>query len=525
MEKCIKCGETLPAGAKECPNCGNLVSLSEEKRPPPPVQPAFRKQARFRTILILAVVLLSGLLILSLVFGIMLWSGSASPKLVVSHGSLDYGTLKVGSQGSQVLTLSNSGRQDLNWGTDKGKADWLTLDPSQGRIPSGGSQTINVRADTTLLTAGRYSASISFSSNGGQASVSAVLTVVSGPVVAGISPTLGPDTGGTTVTLTGSGFTGASKVLFGTVAASSFTVSSDTQIKAVSPAGSGTVHVTVTTPGGTTTTSNADQFTYKGVQPPIPTKPIVTGIRPTSGSTLGMTVVYIEGKGFTGASKVLFGTTAISNFMVNSDTQIKTASPAGSGTVDVRVVTPGGTSAISNADKFTYVTPPEITSIMPTSGPAMTPVLIQGSGFTNASQVMFGSTPASAFIVNTTLTPGTQITAYSPEGSGTVDVRVITPGGTSAISNADKFTHLSIVSISPTSGPATGGTTVTITGSGFTNASEVMFGSTVASNFTVDSDTQITVVSPAGSGTVDVRVYTPGGTTTTSNADQFHYIS
>ena len=535
MEKCIKCGGMLPAGAKVCPYCGNPVSLYEEKKQPglrlpsaispiAPVQSASRKQAIGRTILILAVVVLSGLLILSFAFAIILWS--APPKLAVSPGSLDYGTLQVGSQGSQILTLSNSGRQDLDWRAVKGKADWLTLDPSQGHIPSGGSQTINVRADTTLLTAGQYSASISFISNGGEASVSTVLIVASGPVspsgpvVSSISPTSGPATGGTTVTIIGSGFTGASKVLFGT-ATSTFTVNSDTQITVVSPAGSGTVHVTVTTPGGPSTTSTADQFTYLVV-------PKIMSISPTSGPAAGGTTVTIRGEGLTGASKVLFGTVPARSFTVNSATQITALSPAGSGTVDVTVMTPVGTTATSNADRFTYLAaPPQIASISPTSGPTAggTTVIIRGSGFTGASKVLFGATAANSFTVNN----DTQITAVSPAGSGTVHVTVITPVGTTAASNADRFTYLAapphIASISPTSGPMAGGTTVTIRGSGFTGANKVLFGATAANSFTVNSDRQITAVSPAGSGTVHVTVMTPVGTTAASNADRFTYLA
>jgi hypothetical protein len=527
MKKCIKCGGTLPADAKLCPYCGNPVSYYEEKKQPVP--PATGKQDRGRTILILAVVVLSVLLISSLAFAIMQWTASpaTSPKLGVSTGSLDYGTLQVGSQSSQVLTLSNSGRQDLNWSADKGKADWLTLDPSQGRIPSGGSQTINVRADATLLTAGRYSASISFSSNGGGASVSAVLTVVSGPltpgvpVVSSISPTSGPATGGTTVTIRGSGFTGASKVLFGT-ATSTFTVNSDTQITAVSPGGSGIVHVTVTTPRGTTTTSNADQFTYPAAPAPIPTIPTIASISPSSGPLAGGTTVTIRGSGFTGANKVLFGT-ATSTFTVNSDTQITAVSPAGSGTVHVTVTAPTGTTTTGNTDRFTYMPAPTIASISPTSGlvTGKTSVIVRGSGFTGASKVLFGTTAASF-----TLNSVTQITAISSAGSGTVDVKVTTPGGTSAASIADRFTYLpipTIASISPTSGPVAGGTVVIIQGSGFTEASKVLFGPTV-SNFMVNSDTQITAYSPAGSGTVHVTVTTPKGTSVTSIADQFTYL-
>jgi uncharacterized membrane protein len=40
---------------------------------------------------------------------------------------------------------------------------------------------------------------------------------------------------------------------------------------------------------------------------------------------------------------------------------------------------------------------------------------------------------------------------------------------------------------------------------------------------TVDSDTQITAISPAGTGTVDITVTTPAGTSAVSQDDQFTY--
>lgn len=82
------------------------------------------------------------------------------------------------------------------------------------------------------------------------------------PVVTSISPMIGAGGGGTTVTVNGSGFTGATSVLFGASSASTMTFVSDTQITATSPAGSGTVDVTVTTPAGTSATSSAAKFTY-----------------------------------------------------------------------------------------------------------------------------------------------------------------------------------------------------------------------------------------------------------------------
>ncbi|TMB90176.1 MAG: hypothetical protein E6J45_09260, partial [Chloroflexi bacterium] len=91
------------------------------------------------------------------------------------------------------------------------------------------------------------------------------LPVVAGagcPKVTGVSPSSGSTAGGDTVTITGSGFTGTTAVSFGANPSASFTVDTDAQITAVSPAGSGTVDVTVTTPGATSPTGSADQFTY-----------------------------------------------------------------------------------------------------------------------------------------------------------------------------------------------------------------------------------------------------------------------
>jgi hypothetical protein len=72
------------------------------------------------------------------------------------------------------------------------------------------------------------------------------------PAVTTLSPTIGPVAGGTSVTITGTAFTGATAVKFGSTAATSFTVNSATAITAKAPAGSsGMVEVTVTTPNGT----------------------------------------------------------------------------------------------------------------------------------------------------------------------------------------------------------------------------------------------------------------------------------
>jgi hypothetical protein len=81
-------------------------------------------------------------------------------------------------------------------------------------------------------------------------------------IVTSVSPPSGTPAGGTSVTITGSNFASISAVHFGGTAATAFTVNSTTSITATSPAGAGTVDVTVTNPGGTSATSAADQYTY-----------------------------------------------------------------------------------------------------------------------------------------------------------------------------------------------------------------------------------------------------------------------
>jgi alpha-tubulin suppressor-like RCC1 family protein len=80
-----------------------------------------------------------------------------------------------------------------------------------------------------------------------------------------------------------------------------------------------------------------------------------------------------------------------------------------------------------------------------------------------------------------------------------------------------------VVRVEPNTGVKEGGTSVAITGFNFTGATAVKFGSTNATSFTVNSDTSITAVSPAGTGAVDVIVATPEGTSYTSPRDTFRY--
>ena len=244
------------------------------------------------------------------------------------------------------------------------------------------------------------------------------------PTVSKVSPASGPTAGGTLVTITGTNFTGATAVLFGTGVGTNLTVVSATQITVDSPVQPAGLHnVYVQTPGGTSAAHEADWFTY--VAPPT-----VTKVSPNTGSTSGGTVVTITGTNLTGATTVLFGTGAGTNLKVVSATQITVDSPVQpAGLHNVFVKTPGGTSAAHEADWFTYVAPPTVTKVSPASGPTAggTLVTISGTNFTGATAVLFGTGVGT----NLKVVSATQITVDSPaQPAGLHNVYVKTPGGT-----------------------------------------------------------------------------------------------
>lgn len=342
------------------------------------------------------------------------------------------------------------------------------------------------------------------------------------PVVTSINPATGPASGGTSVTITGAGFIGASAVSFGGSGGTSVSVTDDTSLTVTNPSGAGTVDVTVTTAGGVSSTTQADQFTY------IPA-PTIDTVSPTSGSTMGGESITISGSNFAGVTDVKFGTTSAS-IGSSTDTSISVTTPAGSsGAVDVSVTTPSGTTTASNA--FTYVTPtPSISFISPNYGATAggEVVTIVGTGLTGTTSVMFGPNAGTDITVNS----DENVNVTTPAGSaGSVHVIVTTPGGSNSESEDDLYTYNAppppiptVTGISPSSGPEAGGTTVTVTGTGFTG-SAVKVGDAKITGATIVSDTEITLVTPAGTGTQHIVVSTTSGASTPSAADEFTYVA
>lgn len=454
-----------------------------------------------------------------------------------------------------------------------------------------------------LLTA------VTFSSTQSQA--------VSTPTISSLSPIDGPKSGGTEVTLTGTNFATPASVTVDGRAATAVFVDSSTSLRFTTPTGTiGASDVVLTSAGLTTTSSGG--FTYLAELPGGPTSvsgvsrdasvtlswsapsdnggspvtgyhieqsldgginfttvigntattatttlisplvngtsytfrvaainvigagsfsplsaettpqapPTVLGITPDEGTDLGGTSITITGSDFTGASSVSVGGTAVTSFTVDSSTQITAVTAAGvAGIGNVVVTTTSGTGTASGS--FQYLAIPTLSSISPFYGPLEggTTVVLTGTKLTGATQVSFDGTSASSFTVNS----ATQIAAVTPAGLvGASNVVVTTADGRATLS--DGFTYYaipSIVSLSEESGPTTGGTSIVFSGANFSGATAVTFDGVNATSYTVTSASQITAVTPpsvgGAAGAVTVRVTGPGGTAIRSNG--FNYVA
>lgn len=189
-----------------------------------------------------------------------------------------------------------------------------------------------------------------------------------------------------------------------------------------------------------------------------------------------------------------------------------------------------GTAGVAGAHA-TKSSAPTVKSVSPDVGPpgGGTSVTIKGKNLVTATAVDFGTTPATSFF-----SKGSSLVAVAPaQEAGAVAVNVTNPSGTSAtvLSSADQFTYTggpTIQGVSPRVGGTTGGTKVTIAGSGFTGVTAVDFGSTPAASYTFDSDQAISAVAPASpgnaAGPVDVTVTVGSATTPLEQADVFTYV-
>jgi alpha-tubulin suppressor-like RCC1 family protein len=171
------------------------------------------------------------------------------------------------------------------------------------------------------------------------------------PTVTKLTPRSGPVAGGTTVTITGTVFNGATQVTFGETSVP-FTINSSTTITAVSPPSpAGNTDVTVTTVGGTSAHTVKDHFGYT---------PTVEGVTPNSGPVAGHSSVTVTGTGFTAGTATTsfkFGNNKATSVVCASSTSCTMVVPAAlaAGTVNVLATANKVSSPVNApADDYTY---------------------------------------------------------------------------------------------------------------------------------------------------------------------------
>ena len=310
------------------------------------------------------------------------------------------------------------------------------------------------------------------------------------PKITGFTPPSGLR--GSSVVISGTTFTGATAVKFGSLTAA-YTIDNDSQITATVPATATTNKLTVTTPAGTSTSTN----NYTVILPPTissfsPSSAPVGALVTANGSNLG-----------TVTDATVNGTAAAITPV--SATQLKLTVPAGAHTGPLQLTNPAGTGSSGGQLKVT----PKITGFTPPSGLRGSSVVIAGTTFQGATAVKFGTVTA-AFTVD----DDSQITATVPATATTNKLSVTTPAGSNT--SAASYTVIlppTVSSFTPTSAPV--GALVTVNGSNLSTVSDATING-VPATITPVSATQLKLTIPAGAQTSKLTLTNPAGPTTSS---------
>lgn len=266
--------------------------------------------------------------------------------------------------------------------------------------------------------------------------------------------------------------------------------------------------------------------------------PTFTSISPNSGPLAGGTAVVIRGTDFAdgGAFGVTIGGAAATSVVRVNATYITAVTPVSptTGAKDVVITNNGGQTA-TGTGAFTYVALPTFTSITPNSGlPAGgTSVTIVGTNFVSGGS--FGVTIGGIAATSVVRVNSTHITAVTPASSppGSTGARnvVITNNDGQTATGTGAYSYVNppptFTTITPTYGPTTGGTPVTIVGTNFVSGGSfgVTIGGAAATSVVQVSSTQITAVTPAGTAGARNVVITNNDGQTATGTGAYTYIA
>ncbi|MDY7232310.1 IPT/TIG domain-containing protein [Hyalangium rubrum] len=323
-----------------------------------------------------------------------------------------------------------------------------------------------------------------------------------------VTPEVGPLAGGNTVTLAGAGFTETTQVLIGGAASPGVTRVSSTELRAVVPRGRTVDRVDVRVHGGGEGSVLRRAYRYAE-------EVRIADLVPLTGPLAGGTQVVLTGRGFEGATGVLFGGISASTFTVESPTRITATTPpgAGLGAVDVRVHTPW--DAWTARGGFTYADdsgPLALYGVFPHVGArADGTVTLTGQGLDAPGlAVSFGGELPRAPVA---VTSTTAVVSVPLRGALPRVVSVTVTQGAESVSLPQGYTfRLSLASLNPLRGPVRGGTEGLLEGTSLPPDAVVHLGALEAANVSVAGETQLHFTTPAGASgpASDLRVHAAG---------------
>lgn len=357
----------------------------------------------------------------------------------------------------------------------------------------------------------KATATVGGQTGGGTIAISFQPGTQAAPFFTSCSPSSGPNTGGTSLTINGGRFTGSAsttrvtftaagitrEALVTAVSATGITVTTPAFPEAVAP----TVPVTITVTMGSTVLTVPNCFTYGTVGSGTPA---ITAVLPSSGSNEGNTRVFIVGSGFVAPLQVFFGTVEAQVVSVSFN-QIVALSPPATGAgaanlnqrVDVNVLetNSGVRSTATTGDLFQYTTKMIITSINNGTqeiGFPFSPVTIFGQGFQAPVAVTLALIPATVISVSATeiiVQPSTPVTTGCTFPPGPVHVVNINTGD---FADGPTFNYLITAPVIRGVSPSIGGpgTIINISGVGLSLVTTVTIGGrSVAATFDATSQT------------------------------------
>lgn len=339
------------------------------------------------------------------------------------------------------------------------------------------------------------------------------------PLISSIAPSNGPISGGTAVTITGTGFRNSSNggflgVSIGGTNCTSITIASSTTINCVTPANSAGAKDVIVTNGDGQIVTQVNAFTYDAA-------PTITSIDRTDTSSFGGETINITGTGFVSPATVSINGTNCATTTFNSSTSLTCTTAAQSATtgVDLVVTNPDGQTATSSGVMNIYDNP-SIGTITPAIGPTTggTSVTITGTNFYSGMSVLIGGASCNSLSLIST-TQLTCTTSASSAGSKTLTVINNAARSAALINGFEYLSNPTFSSVSPATVETSSNTLITINGTNFHTGVNVTVGGSTCTAPSLIGSTQITCTTPAlASGAYDIVITNSTGQSVTATS-------